>query len=155
MFSHLRQGATYVAALCLLGGLAPTLSGRALATTTWYVAPTGNDSATCGPVSSPCKTIQYTVDTRASGGDTLFIGAGTYAEHLRLTYDLTLVGTGMRQTIVDGSHTGSVVSIATQARVRLANMGLQHGFTVNTGGASTMRGGSPSSRRPSPATRPL
>jgi hypothetical protein len=144
-----------VAAAGLIVGLVCTFAGSAAATTTWYVSLAGADSPTCGTLSSPCKTITYTIDQRAAPGDTLQIGAGTYAEHLTIRFDLTLQGAGMGQTIVDGSNTDRVMCITASAAVRLANMTIQHGFTHTIGGGIRNAGQLTCSRRRSPAIRPF
>ena len=74
----------------------------------------GGDNPTCGTTSAPCQTISYTLNVRASEGDTLHIAEGTYLENLvidRVTVMLrggyTIAGddwlpdTG--ETVVDGN----------------------------------------------------
>ena len=59
--------------------LRPT-AGRVLASPeaqTLRVAPSGSDSSSCGSSSTPCRSIQYTVNKSASG-DTILLAAGSY-----------------------------------------------------------------------------
>jgi len=45
-----------------------------------FVATTGTDSSSCGASGSPCRSIEYAVEQRASNGDTVMIRDGTYSE---------------------------------------------------------------------------
>lgn len=51
----------------------------ASAANSFYVDPTGTDSAGCGASTAPCKTIQFAVDKTASG-DKVLVRSGTYKE---------------------------------------------------------------------------
>lgn len=96
---------------------------------TLHVAPDGEDSGNC--VASPCETIQYAVD-QASGGDTIAVAAGTYAEQLTIDKGVTLLGpnagvdpnAGSRgaEAIVDGGG-------ATAIKPEAAGIAID-GFTV-------------------------
>ncbi len=48
--------------------------------TDYYVTKAGSDAAAC-TIGAPCLTITHGI-TKLSGGDTLYIGAGTYDEHI-------------------------------------------------------------------------
>jgi hypothetical protein len=63
------------------------------------VDPSGSDSSDCNVVA--CKTISYTVD-QAETGDTVEIGAGTYAETVETFTVLNFVGAGAAATTVRG-----------------------------------------------------
>jgi parallel beta-helix repeat protein len=66
-------------------------AGSALAApkATRLVATNGTDTGSC--TSAPCRTIGYAVG-QANAGDTVFVGAGTYAESVAVTKRLALVG---------------------------------------------------------------
>ncbi|MBN1762222.1 MAG: hypothetical protein JW878_03975 [Methanomicrobia archaeon] len=72
------RGLIVVAALTVL--LLAIVTGTATATT-YYVAPTGNDSHP-GTIDQPWQTIQHAADT-LTAGDTVYIRSGTYNEHVR------------------------------------------------------------------------
>ena len=85
--------------LVLAAAVAPT---AAVAATTLNVAPTGTDSATCGPTATPCKTISQAV-TNASAGDTVSVAAGTYAEMVTIAKQITLQGASAATTTIDAT----------------------------------------------------
>jgi Abnormal spindle-like microcephaly-assoc'd, ASPM-SPD-2-Hydin len=124
--------------LVLAGWLAPGYGGLSVAAagTTRYVALTGSDSGDCGGSATPCQTIGYALG-QAQAGDTISIGAGTYAEHLDIEKNLSLVGAGASTTAIDGSTSGRVVTIGisnTAAVVTLSGVTVQHGNTASSGG---------------------
>ncbi len=55
-------------------------------------------------------TIQEAIDN-ANDGDTIYVSAGTYYEHVVVSKEVTLVGEGGNTTIIDGSNDGTVVRI--------------------------------------------
>lgn len=55
-------------------------------------------------------TIQDAIDN-ANDGDTIYVSAGTYYEHVVVSKSVTLVGEDKNTTIIDGSNNGTVVSI--------------------------------------------
>ncbi len=80
-------------------------------------------------------TIQSAVDA-ATGGDTITIAAGTYAEHdIALDKNLTLQGAG-DSTVVDANQQGRVFSIGPAATVALAQMQLVNGKLLNQNGGA-------------------
>jgi len=56
---------------------------------TRHVSPTGTDAGDCS--ASPCRTISYAV-AQANAGDTISVASGTYAESVRVTKTLNLIG---------------------------------------------------------------
>ena len=58
---------------------------------TVYVATTGEDNGSCGTEISPCLTIQYAIDHRASAGDTVNMATGTYTESVNINKGLTIL----------------------------------------------------------------
>lgn len=67
-----------LAIIVLMASLVPT--NVALAGTTYYVSPSGNDAA-AGTISSPWRTLGGSLP-RLAPGDTLIVRGGTYAERL-------------------------------------------------------------------------
>jgi len=134
------------ALLCGLQGITPAYADSG----TLYVdGVTGNDSGACGTIGTPCKTISYTLNTRASDGDTIFIAAGTYTENLTIGNGISLTlrggnsisGTawlpGTAETVIDGSSTISqpVVTIGDgSATIVLDSLTLTGGRAPGAGG---------------------
>jgi hypothetical protein len=99
-------------------------TGQAAAATTRLVSPSGSDSGTC--VASACATIGYAV-SQANAGDTISVGAGTYAESVLVEKQLSLVGAGA--TIdATGFDNGLVISGSSAAGTTV------RGFTVENAG---------------------
>jgi parallel beta-helix repeat protein len=90
-----------VAAL-LMGGLFLTTTGQAVAKPpTLYVSPSGTDvNNNCQASLNPCQTIDYAL-TQALSGATIKVQAGTYAEQVKITHPVTIVGAGANQTVID------------------------------------------------------
>jgi len=70
--------------------------------------------------------IQWAV-SNASDGDTVFVRAGTYYEHVVVDKSVLLAGENRSDTIIDGSYTGTVVKI-TASNVKIT------GFTIQKSG---------------------
>lgn len=113
--------------LAVLALLFVTVEGGWAAT--FYVATTGND-ANPGTPAQPFRTIARGIFV-AIDGDTVQVAAGTYAEHLSIDEDLILQGAGAGQSIIDGSGTGTCITLTgVPATCRVA------GFTLQNGAAS-------------------
>src|SRR5205085_2868350 len=116
---HLGRMAALVA-LCLVIVQAPTPDAMAAAhAATLSVCPSGCAYAH----------IQDAINA-ASSGDTISIGAGTYAEHLDIEKNLTLLGAGAQTTVIDGSGGGRAVTVGLSnaaADVTLAGVTIRHG----------------------------
>lgn len=86
----------------LAGGVVLTCGvGAALAATTWYVSPNGNDAHTCkgALAAKACRTINAAIG-KASGGDTIRVAAGSYVENVVIDKPLTVIGAGSTTKIV-------------------------------------------------------
>ena len=81
------------------------------------------------------STIQAAIN-HANDGDTVFVKAGVYYEHVVVNNTVALIGENRDSTIIDGSGTGVVVDIA-QNGVRVL------GFTIRNSGRNWNIGGGP------------
>jgi hypothetical protein len=103
------------------------------AATPWYVTNTGTDTPTCGTLESPCKTVQFTIDNRASAGDIIKISAGSFPSNLILRKSLVLQGSSSGTTFLDGGNSGPVAIVLPGQRVVFEFVTLLHGFTFGCG----------------------
>jgi parallel beta-helix repeat protein len=72
--------------------------------------------------------IQWAVGN-ASDGDTIFVRAGTYYEHVIVNKRVSLSGENRSTTIVDGSGTGAVIEVSTLAdNVSISGFTVQNGY---------------------------
>ena len=83
--------------------------------TTWYVDIVDGSSAKEGTIDSPFKNIYWTVDNKASSGDTIMVNGGDEEEAyryrnpgleiypIRIDFDLTIKGYGENRPILDHS----------------------------------------------------
>lgn len=97
-----------------------------------YVDPAGDDGTGDGSSGNPYATIQHAVDV-ATAGDTVVVGAGSYAENVALTKQITLQGANVG---VAGTGTrGTESAITGYIRIYAAADGsVVDGFSV-AGGA--------------------
>ena len=72
-------------------------------------------------------TIQEAID-KAADGDTVFVKAGTYCEHVVVNKTVSLVGEDVSATIIDGNSTGHVLNVVSD------NVNVT-GFTVQNSGS--------------------
>lgn len=58
-----------------------------------FVAASGSDSASCGPMAQPCATIQWAVDRAvAVGAGNVYVASGTYSESVTLADGVSMFG---------------------------------------------------------------
>jgi Right handed beta helix region len=85
------------------------LSTAALAAgKTLNVSPKGKDTAACTKA-APCKTIGHAV-AKAKKGDTVRVAHGTYAEGVKITTDINVVGVGNPVVNAAGQANGFLIS---------------------------------------------
>jgi len=116
--------------LCGLQATAPTYADPG----TLYVdGATGNDSGACGAIGAPCKTISYTLNARASDGDTILIAGGTYTENLA-------IGNGISFTLRGGYGISGTVWLPDAAETVINGSGTisQPVVTVGDGNATAI-----------------
>ena len=65
---------------------------------------------------------------------TIKVGYGTFVEHLTILTDSTIVGSGSANTILDGSSTGTVVTVNSGATASLSDLKITHGLASDGGG---------------------
>jgi len=111
----------------LLLALVLALAPAALASNTWYVdGVNGSDNNDCKSPQTACKTIGHAISL-ASSGDTIMVARAIYTENLTISISLKIIGSGAKTTIIDGGQKGSVVTISSNAQVRLAKVTIQDG----------------------------
>jgi hypothetical protein len=146
-----RRGArrTFTAALLTVvsgvGYLAA--AGPAHAATTWNVATTGTDSATCGNP-APCRTLQFLLNrgtTPVANGDTINVAAGTYTDRPAFNTNKAVTVNGTGTVVYNGGAAGPVftINVGVANTVTLNNLTLTNGkaTTATTGGALTISTG--------------
>jgi hypothetical protein len=75
-----------------------TVSGPALASTTWYVnGVSGSDKNHCMSPATAGKTIGHAI-LRAHAGDSIMVAAATYTENLTIGINLNVIGSGASKT---------------------------------------------------------
>ena len=73
------------------------------------------------------STIQEAINN-ANEGDTIFVRNGTYHEHLVVNKTVFIVGEDRTATILDGNHTGTVISVTADS-VNIRECTIQNGET--------------------------
>ena len=91
----------FAAVLTVVGVSAPV---HAASAATVYVAPSGSDSAS-GTLAAPFATIQHAVAALPSGGGTVVVRGGTYAQRFSLhgVTDITVAAAAGEHPVLDGS----------------------------------------------------
>ncbi len=115
MHSHTARSArttrlfrTGLTAALTLAVLQSTAALAAAKTTTLYVSPTGKDAAACTQ-KAPCKTIAHAV-AKATKGDLISVAHGTYAEGVKITKDVSVVGVGHPVVNAAGQVNGFLIT---------------------------------------------
>jgi hypothetical protein len=121
-----------VAALTLFATV-PT----ALASSKWYVDGVhGNDNNNCKSPQHACKTISNALSLTLPG-DSIFVAPATYHETLFIYFNLEIIGSGAKTTIVDGGGVNSqvvVVGSEPKVQVTLSGMTFRNGAGEEDGG---------------------
>jgi hypothetical protein len=102
-----------------------TLVPAALAAHTWYVdGVNGNDNNNCLSPQHACKTISNAIFLTVPG-DTILVAPATYHEGLVVPFNLKIIGSGAKTTIVDaGSVFGQALVIGSEPKVPVLVSGL-------------------------------
>jgi parallel beta-helix repeat protein len=97
--------------------------------------PSGNTLYVGGSGPGNYTKIQDAINA-ASNGDTVFVfdDSSPYYEHLNITKSIALIGENKETTLINGSHTGTVINL-------LANNVTISGFTVEDSGFITLDSG--------------
>lgn len=96
--------------------------------TTRFVTANGNDfgNGACS-LANPCRSIAHAVNV-AVAGDTIDIGSGTFNEFpLVVSKNLTFVGKGVRNTVIDNNHQGSAVTIQNGVNAEIKKLRIKNG----------------------------
>jgi hypothetical protein len=105
------------------------------------VASSGSDTGNCQ--ASPCLTLAYAF-SQASSGDTISVGAGTFAApNLNVPLSLaglTIQGEGATETILDGESLGTVLYVYPDATATVNGVTVQHGYADEENGANECGG---------------
>ena len=109
---------------------------------TIYVSNDGSDEEGDGSVSNPYFSIQKAID-ESLGGETVQIANGTYIENIQWssTQGISLIGSSMDSTIIDGGGVGKVIdnSDDTSHPIEISNLTIQNGFTTGKGGGISLK----------------
>jgi predicted outer membrane repeat protein len=131
--SFFRTFSVWLVVVLLLAGLPPVQPAFAVGMAR-YVDATGADSGTCTSSASPCLTVAYAI-TKSNSGDTIHIAAGAYPANLTVGKDLTFIGAGMNQTLLNGGGTGMVMQIpGATTVVNITDLAIANGNGAYGGG---------------------
>jgi hypothetical protein len=133
----MRPNDTTLMTMALSLVLTPTALAR-----TWYVnGVTGSNGNNCLASTAACKTLGHAISL-ASSGDSVRVAAATYAEHLTIPVNLTIIGANARTTIIDAkSRSSTVIGIFSPGlRVTLASLTIRGGSLGGSGGGVSNAG---------------
>jgi len=74
------------------------------------------------------QSIQEVINSSKSG-DTIFVHAGTYYEHLTINKSISLIGENRNTAIIDGSRNGTVISVIADC-VNIRELTIQNGYHI-------------------------
>jgi hypothetical protein len=104
---------------------------------TWYVNGVhGSDNNNCKSRQHACKTISNALALTLPG-DSIFVAPATYHETLFIYFNLEIIGSGAKTTIVDGGGVNSqvvVVGSEPKVQVKLSGMTFRNGAGQEDGG---------------------
>src|SRR5690606_4955242 len=103
----------------------------------WFVAPTGNNAASCLSAAAPCATVTGAMAKGTfAAGDTINVAPGTYADRPFINRPVKIVGTGPGVTFVGSTSTtaGWALAASLVGTLDLQNLTLTAG-NYQTGGA--------------------
>jgi len=83
------------------------------------------------PVYVKYSSIQQAING-ASEGQSLYVSSGTYLEHVVVNKALSLIGEDRNSVVIDGSGSGTVVSIEND-NVRITGLTIRNSGSLNTG----------------------
>ena len=121
-------------ALCLLA-----VPAHALNTRTW-VSGTGVDNASCGPIATPCRTLQWAHDNTSAGGEIDVKDSAGYGSVI-ITKAINIVGDGSLAGVLAGVNAnGITVSAGATDKITLRGLTIEgagvgaNGIVFNSGG---------------------
>ncbi len=122
---------TFLTVLSVTMVLAFFGASTALAGTTYYVSPSGENCATgCGTEAKPWKTLQWATEKISTEGNTVKLAAGNYKEKVTLEHNDISVLTGAgSNTDLEGVSIGSKTTVSSMSTC----------VTVRSGSVETKR----------------
>jgi hypothetical protein len=100
---------------------------------------TGFDSNTCGSISAPCKSINYTVNKRATADSIINATAGIYNESITVNLkSVSLSGAGSGSTSIIGNNSNATVAIFGPSRLVISGFTIKNGNPGIIGDASSV-----------------
>ncbi len=120
----------------------------AQAATIWKVSP--NSLGACTAADPNCASLSAAIQA-ATRGDTIVIAPGTYIENVTVNKNLTIIGAGVGQTVLDGGYGKgcvgtaplykSVIVVLSGYTVNISDLTLQHGCIIENGDPIVEGGG--------------
>jgi hypothetical protein len=107
-----------------------------------WVSDQGVDTAGCGPIKTPCRTIQYAFDNVATPGGTIYVrDPSGYGARLSIGHSISIINDGSGAAIV-GSASGDAVAIQAGPADTVILKGLSiHSAGVSSNGIHLISGG--------------